>query len=54
MLIMNDKTILARLKRRWQGQEKDRVIWSQGILPNFISPNGEYKPISFTCYHYHK
>ena len=50
MLIMNDKTILARLKRSWQGQEKDRLIWNEGIIPNFISPNGEYNPISFTCY----
>lgn len=51
---MNDKTILARLRRRWNGQEKDRIIWNQGILPNFISPNGEYKPISFTCYQLYK
>ena len=47
---MIEKTILARLKRKWQGQEKDRVIWNQGIVPNFISPNGEYNPSSFTCY----
>ena len=51
---MNDNTILARLKRSWQGQEKDRIIWNQGILPNFISPNGRYNPISFTCYKLYK
>lgn len=51
---MNDKTILARLKRSWKSQEKEYVIWNQGILPNFISPNGEYNPISFTCYQLYK
>lgn len=51
---MNDRTILARLKRRWQGQEKDCIIWNQGILPNFISPDEEYNPISFTCYQLYK
>ena len=54
MLIMIEKTILARLKRVWQGQEKDRIIWNEGILPNFISPNGEYNPSSFTCYELYK
>jgi len=47
---MNNKTILARLKRRWQSQENDRIIWNQGILPNFITPNGIYNPKPFTCY----
>lgn len=50
---MIEKTILARLKRKWQGQEKDRIIWNDGII-NFISPSGEYNPISFTCYQLYK
>lgn len=51
---MTEKTILARLKRKWQGQEKDRIIWNEGILPNFITPNGKYSPSSFTCYELYK
>lgn len=51
---MNEKTILARLKRKWQGQEKDRIIWNEGIVPNFITLDGIYNPISFTCYQLYK
>lgn len=54
MLIMNDKTLLARLKRSWQGQEKDRIIWNEGIVPNFIALDEIYNPISFTCYQLYK
>jgi len=52
MLEIKDKTKLARLKRKWMGQEIDKIIWWEGIY-SFFEKN-HFNLISFNPYELYK
>ena len=46
---MADKTELARLKRQWNGQEIDKIIWST-IVDNYCFSKYDYAPQELTSF----